>query len=322
MTNRKIAQLAGVSPATVSKVFSGSKEISAETAERVLRIARDNGISERRRFKRERGVISVAVLLPEIISVSYSHIATDIVEIFSSLGVCASVYVIGFEEKSAFDIINTLSENGLCDGAVLMLNIKNNTRFPIPVVIIEGSGGSSDYIHIDIISGIREAVGHLVKLSHTEIGFIGEKNTTSKSDTFITVMREYGLEPDPEYIYISDKRFEEIGYEAVNTMLARGRLPTALITAYDEIALGAIHAFQNNSIRVPEDISVIGMNDISFSSYSSVPLTTIRTYSREHNRLAANILLEKIKNPDYSMVVQVNVPCRLIIRETTAKAPR
>ena len=95
--------------------------------------------------------------------------------------------------------------------------------------------------------------------------------------------------------------------------------PTALLAAYDEVALGAIHTFTRSGIRVPEDISIIGINDIPSASYASVPLTTIRTYAAEINSLGVKLLLDRIKDPERHIPQQVLVRCELIIRDTTAR---
>lgn len=321
MTLRKIAQLAGVSPSTVSKVLSGSSEISRETAERILKIAEENGV-RRPNYHKARAHSRVAILIPEIISVYYSQVATALIDELRRYGVEPYMYLCGFDDESFCRIVNMLSEEKLADG-ILTLGVSDYTSFcEIPIV---GFGMSQSYPRFDALgsdmqSGIYEALEYLTSLGHTDIGFISEKHTDAKLRYFKSAMSRLGLPVREEYLYISRKRFAEIGCEAAEYYMKLTSPPTALLAAYDEVALGAIHTFRKNGISVPEDISVIGINDIPVSSYSSVPLTTIRTFSCELIERAVKLLLDQIKSPERHIVQHIMIKCELIVRDTTAKA--
>ena len=171
-------------------------------------------------------------------------------------------------------------------------------------------------------SGILFALEHLVHLGHRHIGFIGEKNTISKQEMFKRAMKQLELPCRAEDLFCSGKRFEEIGYEGASYFLRQKDPPTAYLTAYDEVALGAIHTFQSHGVRIPEDVSIIGINDIPSASYASIPLTTIRTSRGEMLELAVEALLNKIHSPDNLPLQQTAVKYDLIVRETTAKPPQ
>ena len=123
-----------------------------------------------------------------------------------------------------------------------------------------------------------------------------------------------------EDFFIAAGRFEQAGYAAAKEALGRGDRPTAFIAAYDEVAFGAIRAFAESGLRVPEDLSIIGINDVPTASFAPAALTTIHAYVGEACGQAVDILLRKTADPDYRMVQRILVQCRLIPRETTGPA--
>ena len=320
MTYRKLAQLAGVSLSTVSKALSGSSEISGETAARILRIAEENGVI-RPRYRHDHPITRIAITVPEIVSVHYSQIVTLAVDELRRLGIEASIYICGFDDERHYRIIDMLCEEKLADGIIAMNVFKHPRRITLPVVCF-GAGENAPYcdtITTDMQSGIFEALEYLISLGHRKIGFISEVNTNAKLNHFKSAAARLEHPVSPEYVFVSDKRFEAIGYDAAEYYLKLPDPPTALIAAYDEVALGAIHTFRSRKIRVPEDISVIGINDIPSSSYANIPLTTIRTFSSEIIHLCVKLLMDQIKNPEHHMVQHISVRCELIKRSTTAR---
>lgn len=133
-------------------------------------------------------------------------------------------------------------------------------------------------------------------------------------------MARAGLTAREEDFFIAAGRFEQAGYAAAKEALGRGDRPTAFIAAYDEVAFGAIRAFAESGLRVPEDLSIIGINDVPTASFAPAALTTIHAYVEEACGQAVDILLRKTADPDYRMVQRILVQCRLIPRETTGPA--
>lgn len=320
MTFRKLAELAGVSPATVSKALSGSSEISTETADRIFRIAAENGmdIVKRKTLHINPDTVRVAVLVPELISIFYAQIVTDLCAGLTAAGIEHSIRICGFDDTQIQCMVDTIVQEEIFDGILSLIGFTADPNTPIPIMIFGAEGPYCDSISVDIESGMNEAIRHLKALGHTEIGMISERYTGAKLRAFQNSMVINDLTVNNDFIWISNKRFEAIGYEAVQSMLSNRRLPTALIAAYDEIALGAIHALQAHGIRIPEDISVIGINDIPFSAYSSTPLTTLQSYLRQTCETALKVLIEKIQNGNEGMRQHIKVKSRLIVRETTA----
>ena len=320
MTYRKIAQLAGVSLSTVSKVLSGSPEISEETAARVRKIAEENGVL-RARYRRARPSTDIAVIVPEIVSVYYSQNVSEIVAELQRHDIEPHIHLCGFDPEKYCRIIDSITDGDGVDGIIALTDFVYPLPSDIPIVRLSASRteDKSDVIDCDLETGMFEALEYFIALGHKKIGFIGEKNTKQKFAFFRSCSERLGLDIAPEFIFTSAKRFAEIGTEAAEYFMSLDDRPTALLAAYDEIALGAIHTFSKNGVRVPDDISMIGINDIPSASYASVPLTTVRTYATEINRLGVKLLLDRIKNPEGHMPQQIRVRCELIIRDTTAR---
>lgn len=320
MTYKKIAQLAGVSPSTVSKVMSGSSEISEETAERVRRIMKEYGCDTARYYKSKNSgleKIRIAVLVPEIISVYYAQQVSEIVRVLDDKNIVCNIYLTGFDERKAISIVQQLAEEGMTDGILTISTIEVETSFPLPVVKFATSESKSvDCVGVNIAQGMLEAMQYLKELGHRKIGFIGEKNTISKQELFYETANTLDLKIDDSHVFLSDRRFEQIGMEAAEYFLKNGMEITALIAAYDEVAMGAIQIFRQAGLRIPEDISLIGINDIPFAEYASVPLTTIRMFKEEMCHIAIRILLDKILNPDSHALQHVTVQSQLVKRET------
>ena len=118
------------------------------------------------------------------------------------------------------------------------------------------------------------------------------------------------------FTYKIEKRFEAVGVEAAKKNISQKKRPTAIIAAYDEVAHSLIYELSRNGINVPDDISVMGINNIASSSFMQKPLTTIETFSKEQYKLAVDILFDKIHN-DTKSVKHIIIEHKIIERETT-----
>ncbi|MBQ8551396.1 MAG: LacI family DNA-binding transcriptional regulator [Clostridia bacterium] len=316
MTYKKIAELAGVSVSTVSKVMSGSHEISRDTAQRILLIAHEHHTVPPR-YHRDRVGTRVAIIAPEIVSVFYSASVTAIAAELEARGIVPSVYITNFDKRKTARTVSSIIDSGI-DGIISFEDLASVPALPPTVRFSAEPADHGDSIATDYASAIFEAVELLVKSGHTDIGFVGERLTGLKLELFKKAAAGLGIVPNEKNIFISRKRFEQIGYEAVEYYVSRKTLPTALLCAYDEVAMGAVHAFARHGIRVPEDISVIGINDIPFASYANTPLTTISTGDSGAARLAVSMLCERIGDPYRCKPRHVVLKCELVIRDSTA----
>lgn len=136
-------------------------------------------------------------------------------------------------------------------------------------------------------------------------------------------MKKYDIPVKDEYIINTvDKRFEFAGYEAMNILLGLKNPPTAVITAYDYIAFGAIKSIRKHGLRIPEDISIIGRDDVKECDYLDIPLTTITPYSKDLCEIIIDELFDKIENRNNNRTKAVKVSFQLLKRSTVGKSPR
>ena len=280
MTYRKIAELAGVSLSTVSKALSGSSEISNETAERIRAIAAEYRIM-RPKYNKNRGNLRVAIIVPEIISLFYSQKVTDVMNELEAHSITPTVYVSGFGQEKCVKIMDTIIGEGSADGMISLASAIYPKHTELPIVFTSESGHpmvNASVVSVDMGTAIYEALEYLTRLGHTRIAYAGELYTQSKETYFLNAAGRLKLSVPEEYRFTSNKRFEAIGYEAAAHFLSLDDPPTAVLCAYDEVAMGMIHTYRSSGVSVPDDVSLIGINDIAFASYSEPPLTTIRTF--------------------------------------------
>ena len=323
MNQKKIAELANVSPSTVSKALNGQRDVHPELAERIRKIAIENGYVEEkgRRMitnRRDKHAI-IAVFCPEIISIQYSRMVTKLKKEIEALGGEIAVYIDDFSVQKAQTIANQLFLRNGCDGMILLRRSPFTGDPPVPVLCFDEKNHtpSTDHLISQINKTMDLAIEHLKSLGHTRIGYVGERLTETKKESFCLSMRAAGLEIVDSFFYEFEERFEECGYAAANRLLQQTDRPTALVCAYDEIALGAIHILSKHGIRTPGDISFVGINDIPFSAYAGVELTSVETFSDETCKEMVALLFSKIFS-DNKSVQSISVTPRLIVRRSTA----
>lgn len=324
MTHKKIAEIAHVSASTVSKALAGSKEISEELTEKIVQIAIDTGYfkekSKRNLDYSKRKNAVIAILCPEIISIYYSSIVTVIKNAVENNGGHLAIYVFDFNVKKLNNIIETIILKQSADGIIILSEKHKNFTNSVPMLYLTSSANdSSSSIFPDTHLILDLATKHLKSLGHTKIGFIGETLTYSKLTAFRSSLKKYKLPINESFIYSSDERFEQSGFTAVKQMLSSPVLPTAVIAAYDEIALAVIHELSQHGIKVPDDISIIGINDIPAASYSQIPLTTVSSFSEDRCINAINALFDTIFDKPKGRQQYIHFKPELIVRSSTSK---
>jgi LacI family transcriptional regulator len=215
------------------------------------------------------------------------------------------------------------NSGNLVVGGVNRLALRRLSEMPCPMLMVDllVANEELDSVCIDYASGTRQAVEHLKSLGHEAIGFIGFPGS-EKYDAYWQSLEACGLRYDPRYVQllsVSDLVAGSMaGYQSTRKLITAGRLPTALLVTNDYVALGVMEALAVSGIRVPEQISLIGCDDLDVSAR---PLTTIRVDLAEVGRLAANTLLDRIENGGAN-AAKLIIPVRLVIRETTAPPAR
>lgn len=317
-----IAQLAGCSVSTVSKAFSGSKEISVATQERIFTIAKEHGIFDKY-YKDKFHKRVIAVICPEIISNYYSVLISILNREIESRGCVMALSLSNFEENRIEELFTYYSSYNNVDGIFVIGTapaLKNPTRIPAVILGKSTPVENFDIITINFETAIDNAIEYLKSQGHTRIGFGGEKLTKPKQDKFEKAIRKALLPLDKKHIKCSDRRFEDAGVDLANQWLAQKEFPTAILVAYDYIAIGLMKTLKENGIHIPEDISIIGMDDIGIDPYLEVPLSTIRIHHTKMCRLAIDLIMKKMENPYYHTNQVITIETEFIPRNSSGTA--
>lgn len=317
MTLRELAIAAKVSVSTVSKAFNNSHEISSDTRERIFEIAKQYGCFHKY-YKDHYPNKVVAVICPEIKSNHYSEQVEYIQDKLAGYGIEVLIATDDFNAVRQQRIISLLTEHTKVDGIIVYeLRASVPKGMEIPLVSI---GTAEEIRHTDAIRGNQKknfstAIAHLRELGHSKIAFIGEPLTQTSLETFQQIMQNYEL--DSDLVFTAEGRFEEAGKDGVRHLLESGKPFTALFCAYDYIAIGAIKELKKYGLRVPEDISVVGNNNIRTAGHLDKGLTTIDQSNEAFCDLACELLTKKIENPYYCSGTTIEISGTLIVRETT-----
>lgn len=324
---RVLGDYLDLSPATISLVLNnapGVRSIPQETRDRVLAAAQkfDYRPSFYARSLRRKQSFSVGVLVPEL-SDGYSVLVMDgIEEVLMEEG----YFYLAASHRRKADLVEEYPRL-LMDRSVegfIAIDTALQHGLPLPVVAVAGHRKIEGVTNIalDHRRAAELAMRHLHQLGHRHIAFMRGQTFSSDSDdrwkSFMAVSRELGIEVLPELVVRLEVNISspELGYPVAQFLLAQKKPFTALVSFNDIAAIGAIRGFRDHNLRVPEDVSVIGFDDIQGAAYHNPSLTTIRQPLRKMGTTAARILLQRLRNPKEDPGHMDIVP-ELIIREST-----
>jgi len=330
VTIKDIAREVGVSPSTVSRALSGSPLISDETGERV-RIAAQRLGYERNELARalvKGSSEAIGLIIPDITNTFFADIARGVGEAAhaSSYGVilCNTT---GLIEREASYI--SLLRRKQVDGLILATAIFNDpstrdlakTETPFILVSRICQGVDASYVIGDDRAGACLAVEHLIGLGHRRIGFIGgPANVQSSRDrrtTYRKVLRKHGLSADEGWVCYADFT-QAAGREAGRRMLSLAIRPTAIFAANDVTALGVLEAADELGLSVPQDLSLVGYDDISYASLPRIQLTTVAQPTFEMGKIATEWLLSVLSKEEVLPLYRILDP-HLVVRSTTGR---
>jgi DNA-binding LacI/PurR family transcriptional regulator len=317
-----------LSPATISLVLNnapGVRSIPQDTRDRVQAAARkfDYRPSFYARSLRRRQSFSIGVLVPEL-SDGYSVLVMDGIE---EVLIEEGYFYLAASHRRKADLIEEYPRL-LMDRSVegiIAIDTALQHGLPVPVVSVAGHKKIEGVTNIllDHRRAAELAMRHLYQLGHRQIAFMRGQSFSSDSDdrwkSFMAVSRELGIEVHPELVIQLELSVSspELGYPVVHQLLAQKRPFTALVSYNDIAAIGAIRAFRDRNLRVPEDVSVVGFDDIQGAAFHNPSLTTIRQPLHAMGTTAARILLQRLRGQKEYSDDEAIIP-ELIIRESTS----
>jgi LacI family transcriptional regulator len=330
VTIREIADLAGVSIATVSRVVNGRGDVSPETRDLVQRIVRERGYSANRSARGlsagKTGLIGGTV--PMVHYPYFSHVVAGVAEALYEQDMRLVLCPTYHEHEREVSLLELLM-HGTTDGAVLVLPeessdeleqlLNHGYRFVVvdPLVPLNERIPAVSAAHT---AGATQAMKHLLSLGHRRIGAItgplAGKATGDRRRGYYAALAEAGIAPDPA-LEVEGNFEVSSGVTGAAQLLDLDDPPTAIFCFNDNMAIGALQVARARGIRTPEDLSLVGFDDLDEAALVHPALTTIRQPLAEMGRLAVSLLMRLLDDQPIE-ALHVELATRLVVRESTA----
>lgn len=329
-TIRDIAELAGVSIATVSRVLNARPDVSQETREAVLEVVRREGFTTNRSARGLSGGRTglVGVMVPVVHAGYFSFMLSGLAEALYEQDMRGVICPTLHEHERELGLLDRLM-HGTTDGAILMLPTESSDELKalheagFPFVVLDPREPLDDGIacvSAANTAGGFDATQHLLDLGHRRIAAVtGPRGWTATDDRLVgyrAALAGAGLMTMPELEVTADF-LAEGGYKATRYLLSLPEPPTAVFALNDNLAVGAIRAARDAGFRVPEDLSVVGFDDSEPAEIMTPGLTTVRQPLGEMGRMAVSLLTRLIDGQRLE-ALKIELATRLIVRESTA----
>ena len=333
MKNIEIAQLLQISPATVSLALNNKPGVSEATRRKILELKESSStnvtsesylVSELEKiglfvFKNRADIIDETpffVTVIETIGSKAKQLAYK-PNIFYSEADSISEIVSELNESDINGLIVVATEMESCHARFFAENLK------IPFVMVDAAFPECDVdcVLMNNRGGIKQAVEYGYRMGHRQIGFLDSaykcNNFIERYDSYKYEISRLGLQFDTEYIFSLRPNVEEAREDMQQILQEGARLPTLLIAANDKIAIGAISAIRKAGYRIPEDVSIIGFDDMPTVKYLTPALTSLRLMQEQIAQIAIDRLIQKMHNPkEACYTLQQYVSVRLEVRDS------
>jgi LacI family transcriptional regulator, repressor for deo operon, udp, cdd, tsx, nupC, and nupG len=316
VTMRDIADLAGVSPGTVSRALKNQTGLREETRQLILRCASELGYNViNLRPNKLKRVSFLTSRLPNLtINPFYAPILHGVEDACRDEDIALS-YISLRPGDRVSEIVRRHETDGLlCVGHLESELIERISELGLPFVLIDHWVQGIPSVNIDNIGGAKQAVAHLVENGYKRIAFIGDTSQypiKKRLFSFRDTLFEAGILSDPRLEISPETPYTRLGTEtAVRSLLSLESRPDALFIPNDESALWAIQVCQGAGLQVPEDIAIVGFDDIYAASHASPPLTTVRVDKELLGRSGLELLLGR-------STAEMLIETELIVRDST-----
>jgi len=327
-----VARLAGVSKATAARVVGGQDDLVREqTRERVWKAVGDLGY-ERNAIAgslRTNQTFMIALCIPDITNPFWPEVARGVQDTIEAQGYATVTVNSDWSTEREANYLGMVRRNRF-DGLIInptSLNSDALAKLGVPVVIL-GSGDNFpdfDSVGSNTEKAAQDALEYLLALGHRRIALIAGRSRRRKEfarfESYRGFHSRHGLPMDTSLVIEGDFT-EQAGYEAMSSLLSQREPPTAVFAANDMLAIGALRAAHMLQFRVPDDVSVIGMDDIYAAATTSPALTTIAKPKYDIGAAAAQLLLERMNGEEASTPRHIKLDCRLMRRASTGRPQR
>lgn len=329
---RDVADLAGVSVATVSRALQQPERVSPKTRAKVMSAVSEVGYKPNLMAVKFRSgkTHSLVVLVPTVANVFFARVISGMQEAAAESGYSLLLgntlgnadieanYAKMVQTSQADGLIQLRAHNPFSEDTG-----KNDSMLPMVNACEVLSSNICPTVTLDNRAAARAMTEHLLSLGHKRIAlFKGPADsplTQERLAGYRDALQAADIPYDQSLLFAGDFTLQA-GYEAAGRMLALDSRPTAVFCENDETALGALQGFKNAGLRVPQDISVAGFDNIDFAAYCDPPLTTIAQPAEAFGRTAVNLLVDVLEGK-LTTAPKVIMPFELILRGSTGKAP-
>ncbi|MDR1506942.1 MAG: LacI family transcriptional regulator [Treponema sp.] len=329
---KDIAKQAGMSPSTVSRVVNGKKNVNSAKRKEILTLIEKNGYvpNNAARSMVLKRSFTVGIILADTFNMFQRQLFSFIERRLGSFGYNTHFFFVKFEENSEEECLAKLKGEKL-DGVIMIHEVQNPSfyesvkKLQLPLITSTFNRAGFPSIHVNEEDAAYEAVRHLVNLGHRKLKMISSKGLScggQRAEGFFRALEEAGIRRTPEEQTVFVHQYTaEFGMYGMKELLLRDRDFSAVFAATDELAIGAMRILKDEGLRIPEDVSVVGFDDIDISSYFMPRLTTISQPLLEIGERTAQILHKYISG-EQEDVMDITLPHKLIIRESTCAPPR
>jgi LacI family transcriptional regulator len=332
VTIRDVARVARVHPGTVSRALNAETRglVNEETAERVLRAAEELGYRPNpiaRGLKTNRSY-TIGVLIPDITNPLFPPILRGIEDRLGEAGYTSLIVNTDNDadrERSHIEAMRARQVDGFISATARLDRelLAEAAAAGKPLVLVNRSleDGSAPAVTVDDALGIRLAVEHIADLGHKRIGHAAGPQNLSTGHRrylgFVEAMTDAGLEVRGEYVRFGKWFTEDEGARVCAELLDAADDLTAIVAANDLLALGCYDTLEERGLRCPEDVSIVGFNDMPFVDRLRPPLTTVRVPQREIGTVAADLMLQRLTD-DADGASEILLGPTLVVRGSTA----
>ncbi len=326
-TIRDVARAAGVSIATVSRVYNNQGLVNSGTVERILKVATelDYWPNPAAQSLTTRRTHTFGVLLPDLFGEFYSEIirGIDLVSHHNGYQILLSSSCSNLEDV----IMASRAMLGRIDGVIMMapdersIETAIRVRRRVPVVLLNPCGEieGCHSVAVDNIHGAEAAVTHLISLGHRNIAMVagpeGNVDAADRRRGYFRALTEAGLDPDEALVVPGDFR-ELTGFKAGSAILGHSPRPTAVFAANDSMAIGLLASLREGGLDVPGDISVVGFDDVTLAGYMNPALTTVHVDASGLGGRAVEMMLDVLASDTEDSPHRVVLPTTLKIRQS------
>ncbi|AEC01319.1 LacI family DNA-binding transcriptional regulator [Parasphaerochaeta coccoides] len=326
---KDIARIADVSVSTVSRIINNKKGVNLEKQARVLQAIKSTGYvpNKAARDMVMKRTFTVALIIPDTFNIFQRQLFSNIEHHLQKFGYRTVFYFVAMGPDGEDDCFQRVKSERT-DGIIMLQEIQlhafyeylESNKIPCVITTFEKDEWTSTSIHVSEEEAAHAAVNHLIQLGHRRISLICGKRysfSLERKRGYRNALEYAGLKYDENLVVYVDSYSVLSGGEGMRELMKRNTPFTAVFAVTDELAIGAMRELKDHGISVPQDVSIVGFDDIEISSFTIPRLTTIRQPLGEMAQTSVAMIHSLITSENH-LNVNIAMPSQLIIRESTS----